>query len=796
MMSNRRGFLVIGCIAAGALAALALLLGFAALQFMQYRTSVGQLPDKVSAITLAITDPHTGAQVTAGTPLLVHVSAGSAKPLLSLELWSNGQVVGVQAAPGPGGITPFAADFAWTPGNPGTYSLVARAVDAGQKTGDSAALVVIVAPTAKTGQGAGAEDSGQGIPIANGGGAGGDSIPLPTPPAPPAGSDSVGPAQVWSLSIGDWLSGISNGPPKAPELTATPEGCGATLNIHDLSDGEQGFIIFRMTESAPMLAKIATLDGQSQFDWLTYTDQSYTSENSYMVRAFKGDQVADSNIVYAKGNPADCKPDATQLPQLSIQLISLKTDVDADRTYCYKSLNGLDWSRWPAAGFFLPGADGFDIQGQADSILLNELDAKSITLDLECWGWVGGALKVLGKLHKDGIGPGLGKVQLTDGGLLAGLDLGGGIQTKDGDPPPKPLTGPKMPKVFAILFYGPDACTEHLPSKGSNLIEDLYCTWFPIYNQDQGQSQPYLVWYVSDPQYQECVNGQGADCNSFQVYLDRVKQYGGQVGFHVYGQFSDSIPLATTPHDLTAFVVPPQTTCGQDVLFMTVRMYWLAGPNDPDVPNQMAESPDSNTISSVFNCPPPSEVKLDVTFDTLHIADLGDGATGGDDLEIYASFAAEGKNPGTGSVLNLGYWGWSGSDCLDDSFTWLGIPNFISLGDQGVSLECPLEVKNGDTSLGEQALCASDTYSHCVGSYSNNNNKIQITVGDGSRIRVAVHAMDYDEDSGDDNVCDAETWIGPESIFGWQGFSTSSSMSQGDNGSASCIVFFHVAPSP
>src|SRR5258706_2398251 len=124
MMSNRRGFLVIGCIAAGALAALALLLGFAALQFMQYRTSVGQLPDKVSAITLAITDPHTGAQVTAGTPLLVHVSAGSAKPLLSLELWSNGQVVCVHAAPGPGRLSPFTADFAWTPGNPGTYSLV------------------------------------------------------------------------------------------------------------------------------------------------------------------------------------------------------------------------------------------------------------------------------------------------------------------------------------------------------------------------------------------------------------------------------------------------------------------------------------------------------------------------------------------------------------------------------------------------------------------------------------------------------------------------------------------------
>jgi hypothetical protein len=790
------GRLITGLAGFGALAALMLLLGFAGLQFMRSRASAGQLSDKVSPITLAITDPHTGAQGTAGTSLLVHVSAGSPKPLLSLELWSNGQIVGVQAAPGPGGITPFAADFAWTPGAAGTYSLIARAVDADQKTGDSAPVVVIVGPTPKAEGGTADGDSGQSTPLANGSGGGGEgaSIPLPRPPAPPAESDSIGPARAWRFSPVDWLTGISSGPPKAPELTARPAGCGAILSIHDLSDGEDGFIVFRMTESAPMLAKIATLDGQSQLDWLTYSDQSYSSANSYMVRAFKGTEVADSNIVFAQGNPADCPSDAARLPQLSIQLTNLKTDVAADMAYCYKSLNGADWSRWPTAGFFVPGPEGFDIQGQADSLVLNELDGKSLTLDLECWGWAGGGLKMLGKLHRDGIGPGLDHLQLTDGGLVAGLDVGGGIQTKDGNGPGKAPTDPKMPKIFAIIFKGPNACKEHLPGKGNNLLESLlYCTWFPEYNQDQGLSQPYLVWYVSDGL---CVNGQGAVCNSFDSYVQKAKANGGQVGFHVYAQYNNAIPQATTPYDRTEFVVPPQNTCGQDVFYFTVRMFYQGGPNDPDYPNQMVEGPDSNTVTSVFNCPPPSEVKLDVTFDTLHIADLGDGAAGGDDLEIYASFVAEGKNPGSGSVLNLGYWGWSGSDCPDDSFTWLGLPNYISLNSAGISLECPLEVKNGDTSLAEQALCASNTYSHCVGSYSNNNNKIQITVGDGSRIRVAVHAMDYDENSGDDDVCHAETWIGPESIFGWQGFSTSGSMSQGDNGSASCTVFFHVAPSP
>jgi hypothetical protein len=296
------------------------------------------------------------------------------------------------------------------------------------------------------------------------------------------------------------------------------------------------------------------------------------------------------------------------------------------------------------------------------------------------------------------------------------------------------------------------------------------------------------VWYVSDPKYLECLNGTGAACSTFQSYLDRVDLYGGEVGFNVYGQLSDSIPLATMPYNLTAFVVPPQITCGEDTL-MTVRMYWIPGADDPIPSKQMYESIDSNTVSAASLCPPPSEIKLDVTFDTLRIGDLGDGIGGGDDLEIYASFKAEGNDPGTGSVLNLGRWGWSGSDCINDvvSFT---------LNSTGVGPECPLSTKEGNISLSEHEMCASNTYSHCVGSYSENNNKIQVTVGDGSRIRISVHAMDYDTDSADDNVCDVETWIGPESISGWHGFTTSGQMSQGDNGSASCKVFFHIEPSP
>jgi hypothetical protein len=373
-MSNRRPFFAIGCGIAIVLAILVVLSGVAAYQFRKYQATVESLSGKTTPIMIAITNPYGGQTVPSGTPLLVHVSASSPDKLLSLELWANGQVVGIQGAPTPDGITPFTADFSWTPAEAGTYTLIARGVQAGNQSGDSAAVVVIVGPTEKVTEGGEvADDGGQNIPISNGGGGNGGSIPLPLPPSSPSDTDSSAPAEMLSPSLTNWLLGASDDPPQAPQLTAKPAGCGATLSIHDLSQNEDGFIVFRMTEASPVLTEIATLKGQSAVDWLTYSDESSSSTNSYMVRVFNGSKVADSNIVFVEGDPSDCEQNASAAPLLSINLTSLKSDLGAEMAYCYKSLNGMDWSRWPVTGFFMPGEDGFDIKGQADNILLNEL---------------------------------------------------------------------------------------------------------------------------------------------------------------------------------------------------------------------------------------------------------------------------------------------------------------------------------------------------------------------------------------------------------------------------------------
>src|SRR5689334_7092084 len=189
-MSAQRQFFVIGCGLAGVLLVLALLFGVAAYQFKQYQATIEDLPGKATPIVIAITDPHTGQTVPAGMPLLVHVDAGGPEALVSLELWANGQLVGIQAAPSANGITPFEADFAWTASDPGTYTLIARALQADNQSGDSAGVVVIVGPTEKTADEGSGGDGGQSLPISNGGAGGGGSLPLPLPPVPPGESDS------------------------------------------------------------------------------------------------------------------------------------------------------------------------------------------------------------------------------------------------------------------------------------------------------------------------------------------------------------------------------------------------------------------------------------------------------------------------------------------------------------------------------------------------------------------------------------------------------------------------------
>ncbi len=759
--------------------------------FVQYRSNILDLPIYTAPFKVEILDPPSGTEAPVNMALLVEASVHAENPIQSVELWANGSIVGVQSV-SPGEPTTAVIGFSWVPSEAGTYALIARARDAEEKTADSSAVTLLIGPSDKSAQDDASEDPGGYVPIA--GGSGGEGAPsgygppesLPSQPTSPNGDDSIGPAEPWKGSLGNWITQILyGGPPTAPELDGEVLDCGVLLNIHDVSTNEEGFFLYRQTANAPGWKRIGTLAAQSQFDWITYTDQGFNGLISYYVAAFNGQNESPSNIVTFNINPETCPPAENEHVALSIEVTNLSTESGAEQVYCYKSLDGTNWSRWPKTGFFEPGVEGFEIETAVEKILMDETDPQAISLHLECWGWVGGDLQKLGEFLADDLNP-----EKTDSLAFGDSLLSAAFQVNEvpvtqmsGEGATKPATDPKMPRVFAIILPGVQTCLDHTPSGGDNFWENLfYCIWYPEYHD---YDQPYLAWFVMET----CLDGWGDDCNSLDYYLYRAANNGGEVGFNIYSQYSDIYPMQTTESGLTAWpIAPPQNGCGSDTKFLNVRMYYTGGAEDPDYPNTTVEGMESNTVNTQPFCPTPDEVELEVTFDSIVIGDLGDGIGGGDDLEIYGEFNA-GGSPGYGTSLHLRPWGDHG-ECPDDNVEWLGSMSMLG------TMDCPQIVTEGSASISTfDLLCSSSYPGFCsVSGYQTQNNKARITVEGGGSIHVAVHIWDWDHQSGDDPVCNAEMWIGPESIFGWMGYKTSAHLHQGDNDNASCDVYFRIEP--
>ncbi|MCJ7622646.1 MAG: hypothetical protein MUO76_04015, partial [Anaerolineaceae bacterium] len=190
---------------------------------------------------VSIGRPVPGAQLAAGESLLVSATAVGPDAFLLVELWVDGVLAGVHAAPS-GGALAFSTHFYWLPIEPGAHSLIAAAIDSEEEKTMSAQVIVYVTPD---------ESRGEILTSADG------DFPtvLPAPdgdsygaPGPPDDNESIGPAGGWSGSPGDWVNSITaDEKPAAPELVGTTECCGSTLSIHDLSSNEEGFAIYRQS---------------------------------------------------------------------------------------------------------------------------------------------------------------------------------------------------------------------------------------------------------------------------------------------------------------------------------------------------------------------------------------------------------------------------------------------------------------------------------------------------------------------------------------------------------------------
>lgn len=750
-----------------------------------------------------ILSPFPGAETPAGTPLMIEAAGFGGAPLATLQLWADGILVDAVQPPPDDGHTSLHAIFAWAPGSPGPHVAMVRVVDRNGASAESAPLLIQALKPDLIEDGKQPDDD-QTIPSASGWGAEGppsggvpDIEPLPAAPQAPGPGDDVGPAGPWNPPIFE-LPGAPGGHPAAPELTAAAQGCATVLTIHDLSDNEEGFRVYRQIPASPAWVLVDTLAGQSAVAYLTYTDPGIPGHALYKVLSFNTVGQTHSNMVSVKVEPSDCSSPAGQ-PQLYINLNSLESDLPADLKYCYASLGGHHWTRLPAVGFFEQGAVGVDNPTGLASLaleLLGESGPPMYSLDLDCWGWLAGALTHLGMLHldpEDFIFP--GALDLIGDGLMVNLDLF--VQ-----PPITPLDwdlgdafhlgnpyavggDPAMPYVFALVTYNPASCGEHTPSGGSHLLENLlFCTPYPEFSLD---TQPYLIWWVL---WGTCPAGSGADCYTQAELQQAADQNGGTLGFTVHDCDETTLCyLHYLPLSLSAFVVPPFTTCSEDRA-LVVQLAW----RDADGYDIVA-SQGSPPFMLSNPCPQPYEtagyVLMDVEFDQLTLDNVDDGEPAPQDVEIYGWFHVASDT--YGGYLTLGEWGWSESGCAG-SETFSG-----SLNLEGSVGECPAWVKNGTYNLSDLLLCQSTQAGQCFlwpqnveTLYGNNNNHLFLQVKEDEAIHLAVKLVDYDEGSDHDTVCSAQYVTSSRTLSEWSQVHGTWNLTHGDNGNALCAVSVHL----
>ncbi len=783
-MAKKSRALAWGLLGLAIQSALAVIIIGIVIQHIRYRTAGFPTNKNITPTFVTITAQDEGTQ---GDPIYVETSAFGKLPFLSMELWINGILEGVHAAPS-GGLTSFNPDFVWIPNQPGAYSLVARGLDAENQSATSLPITVLIKPAESEEDTDEFADSAAVFPAAS---------TAAAVPQLPGTNDTTSPAASWQGSAIEWVTNLTaNEPPNAPALILKEEGCVAKILIHDLSDNEEGFAIYRQTPNAPTWTQIALLSSQSQDDWLTFSDSGTPGGLTYYVTAFNSQGEAASNLALVNIDPAGCPSVEGELPLLTVELTTLVPSFPVDQVYCYKSLDGLNWSRWPLFGFFTMGEKGLEIQETGENLLLSDFNDQPVIQELdlmmECWGWSGAQLQFLGEFseHLDLSGPKELHIP-TDGFsvdiLLKFADyfdqpvfypMGGGGDDLFFDLSFlkniwkffKPIH-PQISHVHTVITMDQGYCMYFLPGEPWMTEEDrlAYCAPYPGFDigPSGGNPQRYLVFY-SEKKCQA-----GGDCLTYQDLADMVTLEGGKVGFYVTSKSSAGFKtwVVDTP-GATVFTLPPVACEGKQ--YISVRMWYSQG-------DKTYWGPISGPIKVSCFKPLGDKVQVEVTFETLHIGHADDNDVGQEKLEIYGYFLAESsvdfKYVVRGNLIESN---WS-KYCFSD-FTLKG-------------LGCPATVWNGSWPITKFENCIDGTKGAkvCQGTvlpdmWATNTNKFTMDVADGDAIRLRVVLIDYDYFA-DDYVCSDELYTPKKDIFEWnKTYNEEWQLKQSDNGHASCKV--------
>lgn len=700
-----------------------------------------------------ITTPNSGDQLRVDEHVSVEVQAVGGQGFALIDLWIADEKLGSQPIEwgSEAGVT---AAFAWEPRSPGAYLIVGQATDNDGIKTTSPGVTVLVTQSEFAGE---VEDVSVGfsagpevVPAAQGG-EGGPGFP----------GDSAPGGAPWSADPIDWIEAqTTSDPPTTPGLAVEVEDCVVNLAIQDQADNESGFFVYRQAVQDPIAMQLAALDEHQGVGWLKYEDQPGPGTFLYYASAFNDQGSADSNPISAEVDPESCfAEEEASAETLQLEFTNVQLGDDVTQAYCYRSLNGLQWDRWPMSGFFEPQEGGFLPEGDTWEVLLGgegeEVDETQLSLSLQCWGWENGELEMIGEMERElgdgGTGPLVIQTDRVSFDLTPAMvldepvfiPLNEDLSTIDLDPAEFGDTwetlklSMQMPMPYAFAVQRAGACEEHLPPEMQNLAgKILFCTPWPGYTLDEGTENPqrYLVWVVSE----ECGAGYGyPPCTSYEEWLQEADKVGFTVTYST--DLVSNYQITFDVPYFTVYVVKP-LACES---FRSFRVQMWARIDDKTVygwPSPVETIP----------CEKPNQglATVYVNFDKMTFPFVEDGEDEPQDLEIYGKFKA------WTSVDEVELWHGRQSDwpseCPSEAFN----PTLDASGTLGATegLGCRRTVSAGiyQYELANSRMCAAPCSENF---YAPNRNEVALTVPDGEPIYLMVSLMDYDSASANDTVC-------------------------------------------
>ncbi len=723
----------------------------------------------------------------------------------------------MQSAPVAGGTTPLLGHFSWLPSGVGVHNLRARVITATEASSESDVVWVftqepvygpeviaqsepdVIPVLASVGVGVGEPPTDEEVV----------ELPLPpeyTPPNPPSPDSPVQPAAPWSPSPGGFIDWIVPSPsiPNAPALTGAVNDCTVMLMIQDLSDDELGFHVYRTKlpenqQNSPTF----TLAGQPNLGWLSLDDEiMQAGVYSYVAQAFKAEGTSGlSNPITLNVSAPGCAQ--PQLPPLVfVKPITLTLPEAAQQTYCYVSIGDLLWTRYPEIGFLQPGESNvIEFHPDVSDLFVEVIGAPIPQTNneksyWECWGWAGGSLVMIGEFEFELI-PAPEEQTVLDASNVSELvfqyapidsptyDLDfDDLQEFDFDDLLDVLE-PKVPHTDLLaprLNYSTETsdCTNNLPG---NVQPDFQTpTCHPGHSGSNVDEHPhaYLTWDLNDKENcsspGNCIDPTGDVFWAYAVV---------DSGYHLYDlDVSDTVPVNTFHGFDNGLHIAPPKGCGMFRAYEVRTFVHL----DNFV---IYESMSPNAVRLFYEpCAPNAPFEIDITFTKMRFGHVDDGESDPQDIEIYGVMSAHapaGKDGyiGLGSDLDKSYC--ASSEIIDGD-----ISAIIDWG-------CPIPVVDGEYNLAHWKLwCSGPTVGSCDSGFEFGNNTATLSTVEGENmLLISIHLVDNDSASANDTVCDISGWLTKDLDIHWSHISgTTYSGYQGDNGSASCRVWWTLTVKP